>query len=144
MTKIRTTILAVVVVFVAIMVFQNGTPRGWYGGDNDDTGRTVTLIALAENDTLTLSEIKVTTSKQGRVLQLENEELFENSWDYDVHLDAGESISIQMLVKVYSLERDDRAFVRCKILDDGDVVRDHRAEVPEARREAYTQCNYTS
>lgn len=140
MVKIRTGALAVLLVFGAIMYFPE--IQGWYGGDKDDDGkRTIQLIGLASNDSMRV-EVLMLSSINGYVLSLHNEEIGNNSWDYEYEAQATEHVRISFDAWVQVVGMGDKSSVRCKIIDDGQVVSDDRAVAQDKRMSTQATCAY--
>ena len=143
MTKIRN---GFIVLFVlAGLLVWTGTvdaPGGWFT-DDDDGSRQITLIGLTSNDTLVVTA-SVTTSHEGRILNLVQHVVDGNSWDYTFTVQATEHYQAKITAEVTSEELGDLAYVKCRIEDNADVVNDDELTVNPRRMHAQADCAYIS
>ena len=144
-TKLRNyAILAAVILIGIAALTDGGGPLGWPNIAREDGGkRTISLIAYASNDSLEV-HARVQTSLQGVILNIPHEPVDGDSWEYEFEVEATEHVSINFNTWVTRSEPGDRSNTLCRVVDNGDTVREERAVVPDHRRDAIAMCPYVA
>lgn len=147
-TKIKSALILMIAVGVVWSVASMSTGKT---GDDDDESREINIIALASNDTLNIRVI-VHSSVRGRVLDVPAAGVREPTfnvddihWDTTVRVQKNERVRISIRAWAYSnYVGDPDSWVRCRIVDNGQRVRDERREVHRFRTTASVECAYVT
>jgi len=134
---------AVVMVAAGLLLWQSGIPGGWFT-DDDDGSREITMIVTSSNDRLLITSATVHSSIHGELLNVVDINVNDNFWDYTFTVAPTEHFRAAIHADVGVETIGDGSSLKCRIEDNGHVVKRDSRVVQPHRTSAQVSCAYVS